>query len=70
MVKKPGLDEKLAWTWREENVKDQLQTKGTFSAPMLKEQLAVTNDASDYLWYMTRYSHDHFVATTYIITCC
>ena len=48
----------LKWTWRPENVDAALLCKvnASDSANALIDQKDVTNDASDYLWYITRYS--------------
>lgn len=48
--------ESLGWLWRPENIDDtRLQGKGEFTANKLMDQKDVAADASDYLWYMTRY---------------
>ncbi|KAK1309426.1 Beta-galactosidase 15 [Acorus calamus] len=45
----------LSWSWTPEIIGDVLQGNGGhFKTNQLKEQLSVTTDASDYLWYMTR----------------
>lgn len=45
----------LNWVWRPENLDETvLLGKGDLSTNQLIDQKAV-NDASDYLWYMTRY---------------
>ncbi|CAH2072260.1 unnamed protein product [Thlaspi arvense] len=47
--------EKLEWTWRPEVArKTILKGSGDLIAKGLVDQKDVTNDASDYLWYMTR----------------
>ncbi|XP_027331397.1 beta-galactosidase 7-like [Abrus precatorius] len=46
--------EALKWTWRPENIDDALLGKVNVSANRLIDQKDVTNDASDYLWYITR----------------
>ncbi|WZZ90595.1 hypothetical protein YC2023_119174 [Brassica napus] len=48
--------EKLKWTWRPEftTQKTILKGSGDLIAKGLVDQKDVTNDASDYLWYMTR----------------
>lgn len=44
----------LSWTWRPEAIDDTVvHGKGHVSANRLLDQ-KVINDASDYLWYMTR----------------
>lgn len=49
--------EKLEWTWRPEFArKSILKGSGDLIAKGLVDQKDVTHDASDYLWYMTRYS--------------
>lgn len=51
--------EKLEWTWRPEAAqKTILKGSGDLIAKGLVDQKDVTNDASDYLWYMTRYIYD------------
>ena len=45
----------LKWLWRPENLDATARLgKGQISANMLLDQKAAANDASDYLWYMTR----------------
>ena len=44
----------LKWSWRLENLDDALNAKSSVSASELIDQMSVTNDTSDYLWYMTR----------------
>ena len=45
----------LQWAWRPESTDDtQLLGKGEVVVNRLMEQKEVANDASDYLWYMTR----------------
>lgn len=45
----------LKWAWRPENVDDTVvKGKGEKTVCRLIDQ-KVANDASDYLWYMTRY---------------
>ncbi|XP_043690636.1 beta-galactosidase 15 [Telopea speciosissima] len=63
MVKKPnGAEDEpssLSWEWRPEDVRDTtLQGKGTFAVNQLLEQKQATNDATDYLWYMTTVNID------------
>lgn len=44
----------LTWHWKRENIyKFAKEGKGQFVKDALIEQKAVTNDSSDYLWYMT-----------------
>ncbi|KAK3034526.1 hypothetical protein RJ639_032515 [Escallonia herrerae] len=48
----------LKWVWRPENIDDAaVQGKGEISASQLVDQ-KVTNDVSDYLWYMTSVNLD------------
>lgn len=48
--------EKLKWTWKPEFArKTILKGSGDLIAKGLVDQKDITNDASDYLWYMTRY---------------
>ncbi|KAK1301411.1 Beta-galactosidase 7 [Acorus calamus] len=59
MVRLPNKAESepsdLSWLWTPEMIGDVLQGNGGhFKTNQLKEQLSVTIDASDYLWYMTR----------------
>ncbi|KAI5404205.1 hypothetical protein KIW84_051375 [Lathyrus oleraceus] len=49
------LGNSLIWTWASDPVEDTLQAIGTFNASQLLEQKSVTVDASDYLWYMTKW---------------
>lgn len=63
MVKKTNTAENepetLSWSWRPENLGDPLQGPGaTFSTNKLLDQIHVTVDASDYLWYMTTVNLD------------
>ncbi|KAK6941269.1 D-galactoside/L-rhamnose binding SUEL lectin domain [Dillenia turbinata] len=58
MVKKSNEAEvepdALKWSWKQENnVETTLLGKGRLSANQIVDQKAVTNDLSDYLWYMT-----------------
>ncbi|XP_054819914.1 beta-galactosidase 15-like [Prosopis cineraria] len=45
--------ESLKWVWRPENIHDALKGKSHSSANKLIDQKEVTNDVSDYLWYIT-----------------
>lgn len=59
MVKKPNQAEDqpaaLQWLWRPENFDATARLgKGHVSANKILDQKAAANDASDYLWYMTR----------------
>lgn len=57
----------LNWLWRPENLDDTLlHGKGHISANQLIDQKAV-NDASDYLWYMTRYGNQLFQASKLLV---
>ncbi|KAJ8751069.1 hypothetical protein K2173_016250 [Erythroxylum novogranatense] len=49
---------KLSWSWREEYIQDQLQGRGTQPSYELLDQKTVTNDQTDYLWYMTSFDND------------
>lgn len=58
-VKRPNKaeaePESLHWAWRPENIDDtKILRKGEVVANHLMEQKEAANDASDYLWYMTR----------------
>ncbi|KAJ4917484.1 Beta-galactosidase 8 [Raphanus sativus] len=58
MVKKPNEAEDepstLKWSWRPENMNDfLLKGKGESTTTQLFDQKVVSNDQSDYLWYMT-----------------
>ncbi|KAL0866248.1 hypothetical protein Bca101_045366 [Brassica carinata] len=58
MVKKPNEAEDspstLKWSWRPENLDNfLLKGKGESTQSQLFDQKTVTNDQSDYLWYMT-----------------
>ncbi|XP_048591521.1 beta-galactosidase 15-like [Brassica napus] len=58
MVKKPNEAEDtpstLKWSWRPENMDNfLLKGKGESTQTQLFDQKVVTNDQSDYLWYMT-----------------
>nr|VDD61846.1 unnamed protein product [Brassica oleracea] len=58
MVKKPNEAENtlstLKWSWRPENMDTfLLKGKGESTQTQLFDQKVVTNDQSDYLWYMT-----------------
>ena len=46
--------ESLKWVWRPENIHNALKGKSHSSANKLIDQKEVTNDVSDYLWYITR----------------
>jgi len=47
---------KLSWTWRPEHYANQVRGKdSSFTATKLLEQITITVDSSDYLWYITRY---------------
>lgn len=57
-----GLHYNLNWEWRSERienlrcpVQNSGNLKGVTYANGLIDQKLVTNDTSDYLWYMTRY---------------
>ncbi|KAG9445675.1 hypothetical protein H6P81_011803 [Aristolochia fimbriata] len=59
-VKQPNMaenqPEQLQWVWRQEHIDDVLQGFAgphARSASRLVDQILVTGDASDYLWYMT-----------------
>lgn len=63
MVKKPnGADNaeepsNLKWVWKNEDIeeiKNGIVTGSDLTTNTLLDQKAVTNDTSDYLWYMTR----------------
>jgi len=60
MVKKDNedLEYALRWQWRQEpfvQMKDgQITGIVDLTAPKLLDQKVVTNDFSDYLWYITR----------------
>ena len=58
MVKKPNEAEEdpstLKWSWRPENMDNfLLRGKGESTNTQLFDQKVVSNDQSDYLWYMT-----------------
>ncbi|KAL5974513.1 hypothetical protein ACLOJK_031178 [Asimina triloba] len=59
MVKQPNsVDQNAAaglkWVWQDEVIRDALKGQGgTFDSPTPLEQLNITGDASDYMWYMT-----------------
>lgn len=58
MVKKPNeADDEpinLKWSWRPENIDNfLLKGKGEVTMRQLFDQKIVSNDQSDYLWYMT-----------------
>ncbi|KAK7265465.1 hypothetical protein RJT34_33085 [Clitoria ternatea] len=59
MVKEKGNGEALKWTWRPENIGDGLGGEAKFSANSLLDQKDVTNDTTDYLWYITRLNLKH-----------
>lgn len=64
MTEDSSKPEKLEWTWRPESAQKMiLKSSGDLIAKGLVDQKDVTNDASDYLWYMTRYIYD----PTYIL---
>lgn len=44
----------LKWVWRSENIDNALHGKSNVSANRLLDQKDAANDASDYLWYMTK----------------
>ncbi|KAK9697308.1 hypothetical protein RND81_08G029000 [Saponaria officinalis] len=49
----------LQWSWRGEHIlKSIFHGRGSFDAHGLLEQKAVTNDSSDYLWYITSVNLD------------
>ncbi|XVE70737.1 hypothetical protein DITRI_Ditri10aG0095000 [Diplodiscus trichospermus] len=59
LVKKPNRAEdeptSLKWSWRPESIESAaVQGKGEVSANRIIDQKDMANDASDYLWYMTR----------------
>ncbi|CAH8271756.1 unnamed protein product [Arabidopsis lyrata] len=55
MTEDSSKPEKLEWTWRPESAQKMiLKSSGDLIAKGLVDQKDVTNDASDYLWYMTR----------------
>ncbi|XP_033131906.1 beta-galactosidase 15-like [Brassica rapa] len=72
MVKKPNEAEDtpstLKWSWRPENMDNfLLKGKGESTQTQLFDQKVVTNDQSDYLWYMTTVKfkkRDPFVGKT------
>ncbi|XP_033131905.1 beta-galactosidase 15 [Brassica rapa] len=72
MVKKPNEAEDtpstLKWSWRPENMDNfLLKGKGETTQTQLFDQKVVTNDQSDYLWYMTTVKfkkRDPFVGKT------
>ncbi|RDX58412.1 hypothetical protein CR513_62274, partial [Mucuna pruriens] len=49
----------LKWTWRPENVDDALHGKSNVSAHRLIDQKDEADDATDYLWYMTKLQLKH-----------
>ncbi|XP_077234649.1 beta-galactosidase 15-like [Tasmannia lanceolata] len=55
MIPNKAEDEpaQLNWAWRGEKIKDTLNGKGSYAAQQLLDQIKVTGDSSDYLWYMT-----------------
>jgi len=64
MTEDSSKPERLEWTWRPESAQKMiLKGSGDLIAKGLVDQKDVTNDASDYLWYMTRYIYD----PTYIL---
>lgn len=44
----------LKWVWRAESIDNALHGKSNVSLSRLVDQKDVANDASDYLWYMTK----------------
>ncbi|XP_068667712.1 beta-galactosidase 15-like [Aristolochia californica] len=64
-VKQPNMatnqPEKLRWVWRPERLAEVLKGWAgcdSFTASRLIDQITVTGDASDYLWYMTPVRND------------
>ncbi|KAL5740697.1 hypothetical protein ACOSQ2_029877 [Xanthoceras sorbifolium] len=65
LVKRPNQADdgrepyKLKWVWRKERIEDikknGLVPDSVLTTNKLLDQLSVTNDTSDYLWYMTRF---------------
>ncbi|KAG4970256.1 hypothetical protein JHK82_035946 [Glycine max] len=49
----------LKWVWRSENIDNALHGKSNVSANRLLDQKDAANDASDYLWYMTKLHVKH-----------
>ncbi|KAG5101536.1 hypothetical protein JHK84_046505 [Glycine max] len=49
----------LKWVWRSENIDKALHGKSNVSAHRLLDQKDAANDASDYLWYMTKLHVKH-----------
>ncbi|KAJ8751063.1 hypothetical protein K2173_016244 [Erythroxylum novogranatense] len=60
MERKLGEDApaKLNWVWREEYMQDTLQGNGTLQENELTDQKVITQDQSDFLWYMTSVNND------------
>lgn len=55
MTKKPDDERKLTWQWTPELVEDQIRgVRPIVKTNQLLEQVYVTGDLSDYLWYITR----------------
>lgn len=58
MVKRSSIIEEepldLNWLWKPEDLKDAMMAKSSIVKSGLSEQIMVSGDASDYLWYMTR----------------
>lgn len=58
MVKRTSIIEEepldLNWLWKPEDLKDAMMAKSSIVKSGLSEQIMVSGDASDYLWYMTR----------------
>ncbi|KAK2995955.1 hypothetical protein RJ640_002497 [Escallonia rubra] len=57
MVKRPSEAANMEWSWRKEKIEHMesqpLRGRSFYSAKQLLDQKVVTNDTSDYLWYMT-----------------
>lgn len=53
-----GEPQQLEWLWRSERIEDikhnGLAPGSVLTTNKLLNQMVVTNDTSDYLWYMTR----------------
>ncbi|XVE53944.1 hypothetical protein DITRI_Ditri03aG0042900 [Diplodiscus trichospermus] len=77
MVKKPNKAEdepsSQKWEWRPENIESTVvQGKGDVSANKIIDQKDMTNDASDYLWYMTSFElgkDDPMLNETVLLRC-
>lgn len=64
MTEDSSEPKKLEWTWKPEIArKTILKGSGDLIAKGLVDQKDVTNDASDYLWYMTRYTLSNTILT-------